>query len=198
MHRSLSKAALAVLVAVAACAARPAKSAPEPTLMQHCYIEGMPVEVPVCSDPRPVPWPSLPIKVFIDPDYPNPEFVGAAALSWNFYLGAEVFVPAKDLGDADIVVRYYPPNPLTNWAGLTSWRVVDGRAFVLISLYGEYNHHVQVIEHELGHALGLEHDPDKKRSIMYPSADFDRPTLTDADLAALRKHLGIKVKAKAK
>lgn len=179
---------VAILAALAACGAAKPKS--EPTLFQRCYVAEIPMAPGLCKNPTPIPWAKkLPIEVYIADDYPHPDIVRSVLVMWNRWLGQDVFVPAESVDSADVLI--VARSGTGNLAGLMQHVLENGRPLCLVSLFDEFEHDQEVIAHELGHVLGLDHDPDNKRSLMYPEASFERPSVTDADIVALRKHLGI-------
>lgn len=116
--------------------------------------------------------------------YADPEVAVAsknAVDTWNGWLGFDLlrFTPTSE--DADIYVMSMQPNSL--YAGLTGVYPNGKRAIALATL------RPAVVVHEFGHALGLDHDEDNKRSVMYPSTqDTVLPWLEERDRLVLRRH----------
>lgn len=148
-------------------------------------------------------WASTPVNVCLAPDnidyYPR---LNAAASAINTAVHGELLHVHEDRPSdrCDIIVIYEMGAELSDpMPG--AWRDPAGSAFVgrmsgrplcdvwIGNVSGELEH--LVVQHELGHCLGLTHD-DWEGSIMYtsleetPSGEFP-PRLTDADREALRR-----------
>lgn len=114
----------------------------------------------------------------------------------NQRLGFEALTWAELGSSADIVVDMgVPPSETWEAAGghfaLTGTDEEYQQCVIYTANTGTQDVLFWVLQHELGHCLGLAHD-DFSRSIMYRSQwtvdDFrDRPWITDADRAAIRE-----------
>ena len=101
---------------------------------------------------------SAPVSVCMEPAIE--EMTHLAMNRWNQWLGARVFKSGCE--DADVFVVYRPNNG--PWNGITYFLKGNKRLVVMHRAIGA------TLVHELGHTLGLDHDPDNPYSIMYPNS----------------------------
>lgn len=140
-------------------------------------------------------WPSQEATVFVNTGNSTlNNAVKAAIQSWN-QTGAFRFQTTSDQQQADIVVKAMNNNS-TNAAGLTetSTNPVTGRVvhadiylnahYLLSPLYGYSNQRIiNTAEHELGHAIGLDHS--NSVSVMQPAGSYY--PIQPADVQAVKK-----------
>ncbi len=167
----------------------------EPTFIQACISPLYPTGVyridGKCDSPVEITW-ELPVRYDLEPGLtPGQEAAMLHALdTWNVWLGSEVFVPAES-GHPDVLlgVRPWPDHPDWRTAGVTrfTYEYYGMKWWTDVLLYGQYSLSHETIMHELGHVLGLDHDPDDERSLMFPSVNGDPSTLTVADCLALAR-----------
>jgi len=182
-------------VVLAACGQAPDE--PEATFIQVCLSPLAPVGVyslsGQCDEPVEVRW-QLPALVGFDPGVPAETVaaVAAAADKWNTWLGGDALlvVPGRlglVYGDIQVSARGWTAGQ--TYAGMSqfAYDYGYGQFYVDVLLYGTYAWHEETILHELGHTLGLDHDPERTDSIMYPRVNGDPSILTAADCLAFRE-----------
>jgi hypothetical protein len=135
-------------------------------------------------------WPagSLPLRVALDADASNYSASLNSSIDWwEREVGRDLFVRVD--GPADITVG------IGSVQGSLVGRCVSGHLSARIELIGALGHSAAlVLQHELGHALGLDHDPRMPASIMTPTLDvglmagedIPRFVVTTADRNAVR------------
>ncbi len=143
----------------------------------------------LCEDGQSITW-KLPIRVAVR-GYTDTAAVSQAMGAWNQWLGAEVFTPATTLEEVDVVVTAWPDENLL-LAGVTQPLLVDGHLRATITMYPGYHHRVDILAHELGHVLGLQHDEDMPWSVMDGAPSWILPVLTRDDCHALSVKYGLK------
>jgi predicted Zn-dependent protease len=128
------------------------------------------------------------------------------------------FVPDDQASVPDIRVGFGDPgvNPTMQFIGYTyyRWDVSSGNFLpdTLIAVAdpsekgatplangdlaynGTFSTMLQVLLHELGHSLGLDHNPDDPSSIMYPMSTSNNPVPNSQDIAAIQSLYGAPVK----
>lgn len=142
-----------------------------------------------CEKPEAVKWSGLPLVVKADRLTALP--TSRAVKVWNEWLGFEALVYDPFAKDPDISVSYGGKGEIfpKGVAGLTGFMKKDGGSFSAIVIILDLGmSRPDVIMHELGHALGLDHDPDNIRSIMHNTVNrMFVPKLEDHDRAAIRE-----------
>ena len=144
----------------------------------------------------------IPLMVLLDPELEHwEELVNAACMRWNHAVDRYVFLYSGIIDDEDtrafegrspgiIIVRLGHEDENSH-ASLT-FNPGSGEILAApIRLRPEITKKSErVILHELGHVLGLAHDPQLPGSVMYPRA-VDKPfEITDPDRELLREWYG--------
>ncbi len=160
---------------------------PEPTFWSLCWDkDGAPN---YCTGGESITWP-LPIRVAVM-GYSDPRAVSHAMESWNQWLGRDVFIAATPGGEIDVLVVAWPETNAL-FAGFAQPVKINGRLRATVTMFQGYHHRVDVLAHELGHVLGLEHDEDMPWSLMDGAPSWILPVLTRADCHALSVKYGLK------
>lgn len=127
----------------------------------------------------------FPLSVFVDKSMPDHVILGVyeAVEDWNTAAGIPVFVPILvdfmerlPEGCGWIAAVYKDIETDGLWRGVEKPGTSKLCAGEVILDYGVLvGHSAKLYTHELGHALGLAHDPGDKRSIMHPIVYSDYP-----------------------
>ena len=152
----------------------------DPTFMGVCETDKIYLPVgnaqnsTACTSPQRITWEGLPIGVDMDADIADSYegSVDEAIDFWNSELDTTAFVRA---GVALTVVHVVVGSASDDGDGATSfYRDEDGVLHALIEVRqpGDITEVYYIVAHELGHSLGLCHDPDDWLSIMYPKLDY--------------------------
>ena len=186
---------LVLLLLVVACSftPRPAFTPSESKeLVKVCWSPTIGIaQIPSsCDKPEAIVWPSAPLVVYANT---NMYLRTLHAIGvWNTELGFEMFVLkpflAAPLAQADVLVVQGGVH--RRWLGVTSWRKrpVSKALQSIVVIFSAGG--PDTLVHELGHAIGLAHDPDDFRSIMYPNNSRPLPKIQTQDLAVLRRLYG--------
>lgn len=122
---------------------------------------------------------NLPIPVAVV-GYTDTTAVQVAMEAWNQWLGTEVF--KLGISSRQQVIVEAAPFRSARFAGIAVQRIPwQARVTMLVG----YHHRADVIAHELGHVLGLDHDHTLPWSVMDGEPSWVLPRLTRADCLAL-------------
>lgn len=181
---------LALLLALSACVSVPKavnsvqnkRTDKQTEFLDACWPESGPVSLDTeCDDKRPVQWNHFPLKV---KSIGSVEQTLSVIDFWNMSLGKEVFSYSVNEYTADIGILRLPQLN-RNLNGMIDYYVIEGEPFCLVSMYIDSE---ETMAHELGHCLGLSHDPQSERSIMFPySSERVLPYVEEADVVALKR-----------
>lgn len=187
--KSLVALVLAISLA-SGCAPATWPSPHESEVLKFCWLPGEPGPRNVlwCNKygvTKYVQWDHAPLTVstFTDQD----EVLKAAVKTWNFWVGFELFKYDHKNSHADVLIfrqAHYPKNPMV--IGLAQFVLVNGRQRGAITIYDGGVGSLNTMAHELGHIVGLRHDPDNIHSIMYPTTARHLPQLEGQDRKLLR------------
>ena len=164
----------------------------DPTFLNVCFRSQSPVSYDSNQCKQEIVWSHMPLTVAMSPglsDYGSS--VDEAIVFWEREVGLNLFhqIPWDDRVNADITIE-----PATGKGrGSTSHTTAGGylSAKVEIRYMGDLCEVYRIVSHELGHALGLAHDPGAM-SIMTGELDFGDDCfdhmwiVTDTDRSALR------------
>lgn len=169
---------------------------PENGMWGICYdvvgypeLHESPDEETSCDQPVRLLWPQLPVKAWIDPESINVTTALRAFAAWEDWLGRPVFVLVPEPEDADVAIwadaDYLADCGISAAACAPHQQQLDGTIKAAIVFDPEYVR-VDVLAHELGHTLGLAHDHNNRRSIMWPDTEGYLLHLSDYDTALLQ------------
>lgn len=137
----------------------------------------------------PIVWAKAPLVVSSDSITALP--VMRAVDVWNEWVGFKLLVYDANTTEADILVLYGGSRgPSLDALGMTIFqkRASDNKIRSFIPIFNAGLPHPDTYLHELGHAIGLSHDPDNHRSIMFTSLQgMFAPGLEKKDRALLRR-----------
>lgn len=155
------------------------------------------VESMFCLDPEEPRWPNgSTVRVKFDDGTSEKTKVAtrAALAQWNMILGVEFFVETRD--SWDVLVQDMPTDSdrgslLASARHFKEAGHLAGNVVVYPLARKSYDtKQLSIVQlHEFGHILGLHHDVDNPKSLMYPSYG-DSQLLTPADRDALVKRYG--------
>lgn len=166
-----------------------------PTSNQFYYPDGDDVRSFACVSPEALPVWRVPVSVTIDDSVDDREAVRYAVNFWNQQMGYKLFVISDGLGD--VIVRVGTESRCDR-AAACAYHEYDGdgtlRGYADVVRVHSSTEAYYAIAHELGHLLGLAHDPGDNMSIMYRSVlrniTVNRPFppvyVTPNDKAAVR------------
>jgi len=159
----------------------------EATFFLSCWQPVGATLVPeACHSPTAVTWDYLPLLVHSD--LKNRLTVHRTIKVWNQWMGLEVFKYTERGTWADVQV-IYGGEPLMPWLAVTVFWTYDHRPHAGIQVFTRGLGAADTMAHEFGHVLGLAHDPNNNRSIMYPNAARVVPWLTPADVQWIEGNL---------
>ncbi len=152
----------------------------DPTFMGVCETDGT-IYLPagndqdskVCPSPETITWPSLPLVVDMDPDIAS-DYSGSVDEAIGFWNG-ELDITAFTTKGTKPVVHVVIGDASAGGDGATSFYRDEAGALnatIEVRQPADVTSVYYIIAHELGHSLGLCHDPDDFLSIMYPELDF--------------------------
>lgn len=124
-------------------------------------------------------------------DGPPPAALQAAVTEWNETTGLPLFRFAGEVREEELSITYRITNRLSAPEAEGSWDAYAQLFYsgdCLIETLHGHAESVGIWTHELGHCLGLGHDPDNPDSIMYPSVEGDRQTIPDETVDLLRRY----------
>lgn len=142
--------------------------------------------------------PELPIRVFV-PDPSMEKRVGLAVKDWNEAIcGCEVLriidPEVEDEFDMAVIDASEDDDPGRdqNMNGVTQVLPANGFKYELVAIVVLFNQSNETLMHELGHALGLDHDELNRHSVMFPySSGRILPDVEAIDIEALRWVFGL-------
>jgi predicted Zn-dependent protease len=131
-------------------------------------------------------WDHMPLGIYLDGHGKNADAALKAIEVWKGWLGFSPFEMVSSAEAADIVILEGPDHPM--YRGMTIYaRTKAAGLFSMIIIYESALGDVGTMTHELGHVIGLEHDPDNIRSIMYPNNGRFMPWLEAQDKLLLQQ-----------
>lgn len=163
------------------------KNTQKEELIRYCWVDGdkrpkMPEKCPENGVVKIVTWNHTPLVVSSLDEMAGP--VLRAIEAWNAWVGFDLFVYSSLNPRADVLIFLGGRHP--KWRGSAQHTMIENKLKCGILIFNDGMGDVGTLSHELGHCVGLDHDPSNKHSIMYPNNGRVLPGLENTDKNLIR------------